>query len=94
VLQFERVVAGEFLSRDGSSPVVMAAPVEGANEVAVGITKTGTGPGISGSGTLLTLEFRVVSAGTTPLTFAQEQVLNSRRRELPAQFVSSQLTAH
>jgi hypothetical protein len=93
VLQFERVYAGDFLSRDGSAPVVMAAPLEGSNEVAVGITKTGIGPGISGSGTLLTLQFRVVAAGTTPLTFAQEQVLNSRRREVPAQFVSTQVSA-
>ena len=92
VLQFERVQAGDFLARDGSAPVVMAAPVQGTNEVAVGITKTGTGPGISGSGTLLTLEFRVMSAGTTPLMFVQEQLLNSQHREIPAQFVSSQVS--
>jgi len=92
LLQFERAFLGDYLSRTGASPLLLAAPLQEGNEIAVGISKPGSGAGGSGSGTLLTLEFRAIGPGTSPLKFSQEKLLDSRSREVPAQFVSSQVT--
>ena len=91
ILEFEKAYRGEFLSQDGSSPLVMAAPLQGKDEIAVGVSRPGTGPGVSGSGTLVTLEFRATGAGTTPLQFSQAKLLNSKRRQIRAEFVSSEI---
>jgi hypothetical protein len=40
------------------------------NVVVVGITQTGSDPGVTGSGTLVTLMFRRVAGGTSDLTFS------------------------
>ena len=92
VLLFERAYLGEFFSGSSPPPLLLAAAMDSRNEVAVGLTKTAPGPGASGSGTLLTLEFRAIGPGLTPLRFTEAKLLNSKSREVPAQFVSSQIT--
>jgi len=92
VLQFERAYLGEFFSGSSTPPLLLAAAMDSRNEVAVGLTKTAPGPGASGSGTLLTLEFRAIGPGLTALRFSEGKLLNSRSREVPAQFVSSEIT--
>jgi hypothetical protein len=87
LLRFVRVLAGDFLSRSGLAPLILAAPTGVTGEITVGLSLPGAGVGVSGSGTLLILEFLGLAPGTSPLLFAQESVLNSRRRELPADFI-------
>jgi hypothetical protein len=67
--------------------LILAAPTGESGEITVGLSLPGAGIGVSGSGTLLVLEFLGLSAGTSPLLFVQQSVLNSRRRELPADFI-------
>jgi hypothetical protein len=94
LLRFVRVLAGDFLSRSGTAPLLLASAAGEGGEVAVGLSLPGTGAGVSGSGTLLVLEFLGLAPGTSPLLFANSSVLNSRRRELPAEFVPATIVVH
>ena len=92
VLQFERAYQGDYLMRAGEAPLLLAASMEQGDEVAVGLSKLGSGPGNSGGGTLLTLEFRAVGHGITSLRFSREKLLNSRSREVAAEFIPSEVS--
>ena len=72
--------------------MLMVAPLQSQDEITVGLSKVGLGLGMNGSGTLVALEFRAMSSGTTPIEFSHAKLLNSKRRQVRAEFVSSQIT--
>jgi hypothetical protein len=91
-LRYERALQGEFLARSGTPPLLLVAPVGDGSAITVGLSLAGTGSGVSGSGTLLALEFRAIAAGSVDLLFDSARLLNSRRREVAAEFIPSQIT--
>jgi hypothetical protein len=53
----------------------------------------GTGPGATGSGTLATLTFNVIAAGTSPITFSDTLFLNSALNTITTQLVNGTVVA-
>ena len=54
--------AGDFLKRDGAADPILVADDNGTGLLDISITRTGTTSGASGSGTLLTIRFKVLVA--------------------------------
>lgn len=68
VLAFEGWSEGELLRQGGIATSVQVAQQSG--RLVVGATRLGVVGGVTGSGTILTLSFRAIAAGTGPLEFA------------------------
>lgn len=92
VLRFERGEEGQFLNMDGSPTVFFAVPAGSGDEVLVGLSRLGHGPGIDGSGLLCVLHFVPVAPGTTQLRFKQADVKNSENVGMSALFNAGAVT--
>ncbi len=68
---------GTFLSANGEFDTSVEASERTTGEVAVGITRLGEVPGVNGSGSLLTIEFRRQAAGSGPLQMVDPAALDS-----------------
>jgi general secretion pathway protein D len=55
-------------------------------------TLVGPIPGVSGSGTLVTLSFTSLAVGTSPITLSNVTLLNSTLTEIPATIVGGTIT--
>ena len=78
ILQFVRATPGPLLEA-GS----VQAAVSGEGNLVVGATRLGEVPGITGSGTLLTLEFTALTAGDGTFSFSRNAALDPDARPLP-----------
>ena len=65
--------AGSFLG----NPHLQSVPGSGSGLLIVGLSKLGTVSGSSGSGVLMTLEFRAIAAGQGAFTFEQTSAVSS-----------------
>jgi general secretion pathway protein D len=82
VLQLEEVARGDFLSGDGREVIFTRNILNPAGEAKMMLRRLpGTG-GITGSGTLVTLTFRVVGQGVTTVTAPQLVFQDSRGQTL------------
>jgi len=86
VLRFEGADQGDFLGVDGAPTAFFAAPASSGDEVWVGLSRLGSGPGIDGAGTLCTLNFVAVGPGTTQLRFKLATVRDSGDGVMPSNF--------
>jgi hypothetical protein len=73
LLQLVQASSGPFLG----SPNLQSTPGGTAGTVVVGLSKLGTAAGASGSGVLMTLEFRSIAAGEGTFAFEQNTAINS-----------------
>lgn len=71
VLTFEAATEGTFLSGGGNATAFEVAEEPG--NLIVGLSRLGAAPGVSGSGTLLTLRFRGIGSGNGALSFSRNQ---------------------
>lgn len=78
LLQFVRATPGGLLE---AGSVQAAAAGEG--NLVVGASRLGEVPGVTGSGTLLTLEFTALTAGDGTFSFARNSALDPDARSLP-----------
>lgn len=78
LLQFVRATPGPLLEA-GS----VQAAVSGEGNLVVGATRLGEVPGITGSGTLLTLEFTALTAGDGTFSFSRNSALDPDARAIP-----------
>lgn len=78
LLQFVRATPGS-LFEAGSA---QAAP-SGEGNLVVGASRLGEVPGVTGSGTLLVLEFTALTAGDGTFSFARNSVLDPDARPIP-----------
>lgn len=78
ILQFVRATPGPLLEA-GS----VQAAVSGEGNLVVGATRLGEVPGITGSGTLLTLEFTALTAGDGTFSFSRNAALDPDARPIP-----------
>jgi general secretion pathway protein D len=74
-----------FLSQDGTPVFVLATIGSGGREVIVGLSRQGSRPGVSGSGTLIQITFRPKKPGTTALSFTDLSVLDPQAQPLPSE---------
>lgn len=73
LLQLVQASSGPFLG----SPNLQSSPGSTPGVVVVGLSKLGTVPGASGSGVLMTLEFRAIAGGDGTFAFEQNTAVNS-----------------
>jgi len=66
---------GTFLSSSGSTDLIVAEDSPGV--LVVGLSLLGDVQGSTGSGTLLSLEFEAISAGSGPITMTRHDAVNS-----------------
>jgi len=74
-----------FLSQDGTPVFVLATIGSGGREVIVGLSRQGSRPGVTGSGTLIQITFRPKKPGTTSLSFTDLSVLDPQAQPLPSE---------
>jgi hypothetical protein len=75
-----------FLSQDGTPVFVLATIGSGGREVIVGLSRQGSRPGVSGSGTLIQMTFRPKKPQTTTkLTFTDLSVLDPQAQPMPSE---------
>jgi len=74
-----------FLSQDGTPVFVLATIGSGGREVIVGLSRQGSRPGVTGSGTLIPITFRPKKPGTTSLSFTDLSVLDPQAQPLPSE---------
>lgn len=80
---------GPFLGSDGTATMFLARDTTSGGEVVVGLSRLGGGEGVSGSGTLATLQFRAVNSGDCGLSFVAASVKDPRARNLPSSFLAA-----
>ncbi len=71
LLDFESVAEGSFLGAPGGGQTSLQLAEVSAGRLVIGLTQLGEAAGASGSGTLLTLRFSSLAAGSQALAFAQ-----------------------
>ena len=74
LLQLVQTSAGPFL---GSANLQSAPGGSGSGLIVVGLSKLGSVSGTSGSGVLMTLEFRAIAAGQGSFSFEQNSAVSS-----------------
>lgn len=91
VVAFDSAEAGDFLEAPGST-VSTQVTEQPTGTLVIGQTRVGAFPGVSGSGTLLTLKFRSLAAGTSPFTTANASAFDSAGATLATQFFGGTAT--
>lgn len=84
VVELVSVEEGEFLGRDGAQTSFQSASA-GAGATAIGATRVGDVPGVSGTGVLVRLLFQAVSPGFTEVEISTAAVRNPAGRSLPVE---------
>ncbi len=74
VLAVESVAPGDFLGGSGSAQVL--ADTSNPGSIVIGASRLGRAAGVAGRGTVATITFRALAAGSTPLHFAARRVLD------------------
>jgi hypothetical protein len=91
VVMFDSAEAGEFLESVGTT-VTTEVTEEPEGTLVIGQTRLGGQPGASGSGTLLTLNFKSVAAGTSAFTVANATAFDSTGAALATEFFGGTAT--
>lgn len=91
VVAFDTVEAGPFL--DGEGVTVATQLIESSpGTLVIGHSRVGAVPGVSGSGALLTLNFKSVAAGTTTFATANGGAFDSTGATLATEFFGGTAT--
>ncbi len=88
VLRYLSSAEGAFMSSDGTATFFLADATAAGNEVVVGLSRAGSGPGASGLGELATFEFLAIGPGDSALAFDAFGVRNPQGKSLPARFTT------
>ena len=91
VLSLEKVDAGPMLSQ-GNQAVALAQNAMGDGAVSLNLSRPPNAPGVNGQGTVVTLTFKAMGAGDSPLRLVSMSAMNSHGVAMPA--VSNQATVH
>jgi len=91
VVAFDSFEAGAFLDNPGGSVTTQVAE-NPAGTLVIGQTRVGAFPGVSGDGTLLTLHFTTLVAGTSPFAPANASAFDSTGAALSTQFYGGTAT--
>jgi general secretion pathway protein D len=90
VLEFvPPAVQGPFLNADGANTVFLANDTGAGGEIVVGLSRLGSGEGMTGGGTLATFQFQAVNAGDCGFAWNGASVKDPQARNLPASFLTA-----
>lgn len=92
VIEITGVTEGSFLGSDGASTAFMASVNDRRGRIVIGLSRIGATGGISGSGDLVNIEYRGLTAGNSPLAFSHEAVLDPQAAAIPARFNDGAVT--
>ena len=88
VLEFvPPAVQGPFLNADGANTVFLAN--DNGGEIVVGLSRLGSGEGMTGGGTLATFQFQAINAGDCGFAWNGASVKDPQARNLPASFLTA-----
>lgn len=87
VLEVMGLHEGSYLKKDSGQTTFLTSIDKDKGKIDIGLTRLGQIGGVSGSGTLASIVFRVLKSGTTSLSFANGKPMDSRLNALPARFV-------
>jgi general secretion pathway protein D len=91
VVEVVDVADGGFLGSDGRPTQFVRNPA-GGGRLIVGLSRLGRGPGVGGSGVLVTVRMKALAAGMTELRFAESSLRDADSRPLAATFVPGRVT--
>jgi len=91
VVQYVDYFEGGFLDRDGAELTVQANGA-GPGIVRIGMTRMGSEEGVSGGGSLITLVFRAVGEGTTPIEISSAALRAPMGAPVATQMSAAQVT--
>jgi len=91
VVQYVDFFEGGFLDRDGAELTVQA-NAAGPGIVRIGMTRMGSEVGVSGGGSLITLVFRAVGEGTTPIEISSAALRAPMGAPVATQMSAAQVT--
>ncbi|HEX4823132.1 MAG TPA: cohesin domain-containing protein [Candidatus Polarisedimenticolaceae bacterium] len=80
-------VQGPFLNADGANTVFLAN--DNGGEIVVGLSRLGSGDGMTGGGTLATFQFQAINAGDCGFAWNGASVKDPQARNLPASFLTA-----
>ncbi len=83
-LDFEDVVEGEFLKKDGVSTLFLKNVNKDKGEIIVGVSRTGKVQGISGAGNLIKFKFKALKLGKVSLKITNLVLKDSDLNEIKA----------
>ena len=84
VLRLDDVVRGEYFSRDGQQVIFTKNILNDAGVASVQFSRVGGAPGVSGPGTLVTLNFTAVAKGQTSVTVPYIGLTNAQGQNVSA----------
>jgi hypothetical protein len=82
VLAFVEAGEGDFLSPDGAGLQFLASEADTPGLVDIALSRLGAGAGITGSGTLCTVTFRIVGNGMSSIAMSGSRLLDASSRPL------------
>ncbi len=88
VLQYLSNAEGAFMGSDGTTTFFLAEVTPAGDEVVVGLSRAGSGPGVSGAGFLATFEFLAIGPGDAGFAFSGSSVRDPQGKSLPARFTT------
>lgn len=92
-VRFDSATEGVFLSAAGAVPTSFQVFVSEPGRLVVGLSRLGDAAGVSGTGTLLTLQFGAVAAGSGTLAFEEARAFDSAGDQIAAaRFVGGTVT--
>lgn len=83
VVSLEEIREGDFLTGGAGAQTTLQVAEEPPESVLVGVTRLGPVPGVTGSGTLLSLEFSIDGAGSGSFRFQDNQAFDAEGSPRP-----------
>jgi general secretion pathway protein D len=84
VLKLIEVKQGGFLGKDNDEVIFSQVPSKQGGETLVQLQRVAGSTGVAGSGTLLTMKFQALAAGTSPIAVVEFTLRNSKLLEIHA----------
>gem|GEM_PF-4071955 len=91
ILEATGLHEGSYLKKDGGQSTFLTSTDRNKGKITVGLTRLGRIGGVSGSGTLMSIDFRALKRGTTLLSFANGKPMDPTLNALPVKFVSAEI---
>ncbi|MFZ2411595.1 MAG: cohesin domain-containing protein [Candidatus Methanoperedens sp.] len=93
IVEAIRIDKGALLGSDGASTIEGAKSIDNANgKITYSLSRSGTGTGMTTSGTLANVTFRGLNAGATAVTFANVVISDPNASEIPGTTTGGSVT--
>jgi len=91
VLEVTGLREGAYLRKDGGQTTFLNSIDKAAGKITVGLTRLGRIGGVSGSGAIMSVEFKALRRGTASLSFTNGKPMDAGLKTLPVEFASGRI---